>query len=80
MTRHYFLFQFAVGDDLTLTTTSEDDAREVLNFKSSGHTAHLTPLMETTSGVGVAVVPGVLLRVNWAHVVAMAYSAAEVAE
>lgn len=80
MTRHYFLFQFSVGSDLTLSTTDADDARKVLEFAHTVATAHLTPWMDITETVGVKLVHGVRTRVNLAHVVSISYSTAEVAE
>lgn len=80
MTRHYFLFQFTVGSDLTLSTTDADDAREVLEFDSSVQRVRMTPWMDITEPVGVKLVPGVRTRVNLAQVVSISHSTAEVAE
>lgn len=74
--RHYFLFQFQQGDDVTLTTADGDLADELINNRGKG--TGFTPWMETAhqgADKRFYVVPGdVLSRVNLAHVVLMAHT------
>lgn len=74
MSRHFFLLQFVDqrDSDITLTTTDDDLADQMINGDGAGW----TPWMETTARAASGryeVVPGPLTRANLRHVAFMAH-------